>query len=121
MLQFLTAGESHGECLTVIIEGMPAGVRISEEFIASEMQKRQTGAGSGGRQLIEKDKVKIMSGVRFGQTLGSPISLQIINRDFINWEKTMAICPQTSKYRQECLFLSWLFGSLLSYFWLFVG
>ena len=101
MLRFLTAGESHGECLTVIIEGMPAGVPINEKFIASEMQKRQTGAGSGGRQLIEKDKVKIMSGVRFGQTLGSPISLQIINRDFINWEKTMAICPQTSKYRQS--------------------
>ncbi len=94
MLRFLTAGESHGKGLVVIIEGMPAGVSISQEFIQHEMQKRMKGAGSGGRMLIEEDKVEILSGVRFGKTIASPIALLIQNKDFTNWGAKMSSEPQ---------------------------
>jgi len=94
MLRFLTAGESHGKALTVIIEGMPAGVPISQEFIQNEMQKRMKGAGSGGRMMIEEDHVEILSGVRFGKTIGSPIALFIENKDYKNWGEKMSIYPQ---------------------------
>src|SRR3989338_213242 len=94
MLRFLTAGESHGKALTVIIEGMPAGVPISQEFIALEMKKRMKGLGSGGRMLIEEDKVEIMSGIRFGKTIGSPIAIFIENKDYKNWGEKMSVDPQ---------------------------
>ena len=94
MLRFLTAGESHGKGLVVIIEGMPAGVPISQEFIAYEMKKRMKGSGSGGRMLIEEDKVEIMSGIRFGKTIGSPIAIFIENKDYNNWGKKMSVDPQ---------------------------
>ena len=94
MLRFLTAGESHGKGLVVIIEGMPPGVPISQEFISHEMKKRMKGSGSGGRMLIEEDKVEIMSGIRFGKTIGSPISLLIENKDFKNWGEKMSVDPQ---------------------------
>lgn len=90
MLRFITAGESHGKALTVIIEGMPANVPVSLEKIQSEMQKRMKGSGAGGRMLIETDTVEILSGVRFGKTIGSPITLQIINKDFTNWGDKMS-------------------------------
>lgn len=97
MLRFLTAGESHGKALTVIIEGIPAGIPISVEFINQELAKRQKGAGSGGRMLIEKDEVEILSGVRFGKTIASPITLLVKNRDFANWGEKMSEVEQSQE------------------------
>ena len=89
--RFLTAGESHGKCLTAIIEGIPAGFEIDPAFINEELKRRQGGYGRGARMQIESDTVEITSGVRFGKTLGSPITLVIQNRDFENWQKIMSI------------------------------
>ena len=91
--RFLTAGESHGKCLTAIIEGIPAGFEINPDFINSELKRRQGGYGRGGRMKIESDTVEITSGVRFGKTLGSPVTLVIQNKDFENWQKIMSINP----------------------------
>lgn len=91
--RFLTAGESHGKCLTAIIEGLPAGLNIDIDFINNELKRRQQGYGRGERQNIESDTVEITSGVRFGKTLGSPITLVIQNKDFENWEKIMSVNP----------------------------
>jgi chorismate synthase len=93
MLRFLTSGESHGKALIGIIEGIPSGVPISSEFIDIELKRRQGGYGRGGRMKIESDKVEILSGVRFGKTLGSPIALLIKNKDWENWQKTMSSEP----------------------------
>ncbi|MFH1045852.1 MAG: chorismate synthase [Candidatus Omnitrophota bacterium] len=82
MLRFLTAGESHGKCLVGILEGMPSGLRIEQAGIDRELARRQKGYGRGGRMKIEKDKVAILSGVRKGRTLGSPIALMVENKDF---------------------------------------
>ncbi|MDU2065665.1 MAG: chorismate synthase, partial [Sporomusaceae bacterium] len=90
MLRFLTAGESHGPCLTVIMEGLPAGLKLSSEKINEQLARRQQGYGRGGRMKIETDKVTILSGLRFGETLGSPLTLQILNRDWQNWQGKMA-------------------------------
>lgn len=90
-MRYMTAGESHGPQLTAIVEGVPAGLRISEESINADLARRQSGYGRGGRQTIEKDKVIITSGVRFGRTLGSPIALSIINKDWENWAERMAV------------------------------
>ncbi len=89
MLRFLTAGESHGKGLTGIIEGMPAGIPISKEEINRELKRRQQGYGRGGRMKIESDEVEIVSGIRWGKTVGSPITLFLKNRDWENWEKAM--------------------------------
>ncbi len=97
MLRFLTAGESHGKGLTVIIEGMPAGVPISVDYINEELVKRQKGAGSGGRMLIEKDEVEILSGIRFGKTIASPISMIIWNKDHKNWGEKMSYEKQSGE------------------------
>ncbi len=91
VLRFLNAGESHGPALTAIIEGMPSHLEISHEYINKELARRQQGYGRGGRMKIEKDKVEILSGVRFGKTLGSPITLMIRNKDWENWTDIMAI------------------------------
>jgi chorismate synthase len=91
MLRFLTAGESHGPSLVAILEGMPAGVPIDREAIAREMRRRQGGYGRGRRMAIEDDAVEILSGVRGGRTLGTPIALLVPNRDWANWQHTMAI------------------------------
>lgn len=93
IFRFLTAGESHGKCLTAIIEGIPAGFEINPAFINEELKRRQTGYGRGGRMKIELDTVEITSGVRFGKTLGSPVTLVIQNKDFENWQKIMSINP----------------------------
>lgn len=85
ILRFLTSGESHGKCLNAIIEGVPAGVTIDTDFINNELSRRQIGYGRGGRMLIEKDTVKILSGVRHGKSIGSPICLEIENKDWENW------------------------------------
>lgn len=90
MLRFLTAGESHGPGLTAIIEGLPAGLKISAEQINADLQRRQGGHGRGGRMKIEKDAVRILSGVRFGQTLGGPVTLFIENKDYANWQHLMS-------------------------------
>ena len=90
-MQFITAGESHGPCLTAIVSGVPAGLAISEDNMNSDLARRQSGYGRGGRQFIETDKVKVLSGVRFGETLGTPITLQVENRDWENWTDRMAV------------------------------
>jgi len=91
VLRFLTAGESHGKALVSIIEGIPSNLKISSDYINRELARRQTGYGRGGRMKIEKDKVEILSGVRFGFTLGSPITLMIRNKDWENWTDIMAV------------------------------
>ncbi len=85
MLRFLTAGESHGFALMAILEGMPAGLPLTEEDIDLQLRRRQKGFGSGGRMRIERDQVRISGGVLKGQTTGAPIAMQIENRDFANW------------------------------------
>ena len=91
MIRYLTAGESHGQCLVGILEGMPAGLEISEEEIAVDLRRRQQGYGRGARMSIEQDRARILSGVRYGKTLGSPIALQIENRDWANWQDVMCV------------------------------
>ena len=90
MLRYLTAGESHGPQLTSIIEGLPSGLRISVESINADLARRQQGYGRGGRMQIETDKVEILSGVRWGETLGSPLTLAVTNRDWLNWQEKMS-------------------------------
>ncbi len=97
MFRFLTAGESHGKALLAIVEGLPSGMFISKDFIDKELSRRQLGYGRGGRMQIEKDEVEILSGVRFGKTLGSPIALLIRNLDWENWKEIMAIGPVKEK------------------------
>ena len=89
--RFLTAGESHGQGLNVILEGIPSNLSISEDYIEKDMSRRQKGYGSGGRMKIEKDRAEIKSGVRHGKTLGSPISLWIENKDWANWLIPMSV------------------------------
>ncbi|MEW6740660.1 MAG: chorismate synthase [Nitrospirota bacterium] len=89
-LRFLTAGESHGKGLLGIIEGVPSGLSLSSEDIDKELKKRQAGYGRGGRMKIESDHAEIISGVRWGKTIGSPISLLIENRDWKNWQEGMS-------------------------------
>ncbi|HPN32955.1 MAG TPA: chorismate synthase [bacterium] len=90
-LRFMTGGESHGQALTAILEGMPAGLPLSEQDINRDLLRRQRGYGRGERMQIEKDQVAIKSGIRYGKTLGSPISLLITNRDWPNWQNKMAL------------------------------
>ena len=89
-LRFLTAGESHGPALTVILEGLPAGLRLDLEKINGDLARRQQGYGRGGRMKIETDRAEIVSGVRFGETIGSPVTIQVKNKDFANWTDRMA-------------------------------
>ena len=89
--RFLTAGESHGEALTAVVDGVPAGLPLSPADIDADLARRQKGYGRGGRMKIERDRVHIFSGVRWGKTLGSPITLQITNRDWENWQATMGV------------------------------
>jgi chorismate synthase len=93
MFRFLTAGESHGKALSIIVEGVPAGLRLSEADIAVQLKRRQLGYGRGGRMKIEQDHAEILAGVRHGRTLGSPIALLIRNRDWENWQEKMAVEP----------------------------
>ena len=93
MLRFLTAGESHGQTLIGIIEGIPAGLELSSDDINHELARRQIGYGRGNRMKIEKDSVEITCGVRWGKTLGSPIGLLIKNKDWVNWSEKMSPDP----------------------------
>jgi chorismate synthase len=92
-MRYLTAGESHGPQLTVIIEGLPSQLSLDKEKIDRELARRQKGYGRGRRMQIEKDQVKILSGVRFGKTTGAPVTLVIENRDFTHWKKVMSVDP----------------------------
>lgn len=103
MMRYLTAGESHGPELTAIIEGIPAGLPLLAADIDVELARRQGGYGRGGRMKIEKDQVRITSGVRHGKTLGSPITLVVKNRDWKNWQTVMAaeeVAKKDQKLRQ---------------------
>ena len=92
-LKYLTAGESHGKGLLGIIDGLPAGIKIDEEYIAYDLFRRQQGHGRGGRMKIEKDHAEIYTGVRHGNSLGSPIGLLLPNKDWKNWTKKLSIEP----------------------------
>ncbi|CCO08864.1 chorismate synthase [Desulforamulus hydrothermalis] len=94
MLRFLTAGESHGPALTAIVEGMVSGLPVTDEYINKQLARRQSGYGRGGRMQIERDRVTFLSGVRGGLTTGSPITLQVVNQDWVNWSDIMAPGPQ---------------------------
>lgn len=93
MLYYLTAGESHGKGLTVILEGMPSGLPLQAQAIDHQLARRQEGYGRGGRMKIETDRVEITSGVRHGKTLGSPIALWVVNRDWQSWKEDMSAEP----------------------------
>lgn len=93
MFRFLTAGESHGPCLTMVVEGLPAGLTVEKTLIDADLRRRQGGYGRGGRMKIEKDAIQFLSGVRHGKTLGSPVTMQIENRDWVNWEERMNAAP----------------------------
>jgi chorismate synthase len=92
-LRMITAGESHGPGLTCIIEGLPAGLELDREALDRDLARRQLGHGRGGRMKIERDKVEVTGGVRHGRTLGGPIALQVVNRDYANWEDRMNPWP----------------------------
>jgi chorismate synthase len=92
-LRLITAGESHGPGLTCLVEGLPAGLRLSAEEINGDMARRQLGHGRGGRMKIERDAAEVTAGVRHGLTLGGPIALQVNNRDYANWEERMNPWP----------------------------
>lgn len=93
MFRFLTAGESHGPCLTILVEGLPAGLAVEKAIVDADLRRRQGGYGRGGRMKIEKDAISFLSGVRHGKTLGSPITMQVENRDWVNWEERMSAEP----------------------------
>src|SRR6266481_5870184 len=91
MLRFLTAGESHGQALVAILEGVPAGLSIEFAAVTAELRRRQTGYGRGRRMAIESDRAQVLSGVRHGVSTGSPIALLIPNKDWENWQRTMHV------------------------------
>ncbi|HVG44940.1 MAG TPA: chorismate synthase, partial [Longimicrobium sp.] len=92
-VRFTTAGESHGPALAAVVEGVPAGVPIAADGIDAELRRRQGGYGRGGRMRIESDRAEILSGVRHGETLGSPVTLLVRNRDWENWTDAMSPAP----------------------------
>ena len=100
MLRFLTAGESHGQALVVIVEGVPAGLPLRPPTSTPDLARRQLGYGRGRRMAIEQDRAEILSGVRRGETLGSPIALLIRNRDWANWQHTMSV--EAEPGREPC-------------------
>src|SRR5579885_2736587 len=102
MLKFQTAGESHGQGLLAILSGLPAGLRIDFDYVNFELKRRMGGYGRGGRMKIESDSAQFLSGIRHGQTIGSPIAMLIENRDWSNWKESMAVTdhPETrAKYK----------------------
>lgn len=103
MFRFTTAGESHGPALVAVVEGVPAGLRLEAEHVDRELQRRQGGYGRGGRMRIESDRAEILSGVRHGETLGSPISLLVRNRDWTNWTVAMSVAPLQEPADDEAL------------------
>tara|TARA_B100000927_G_scaffold36156_1_gene25982 strand:+ start:1601 stop:2755 length:1155 start_codon:yes stop_codon:yes gene_type:complete len=102
-LQFLTSGESHGRGLLGILDGLPAGIDISEKYINHQLKRRQMGHGRGGRMKIERDQAQIFGGVRHGKTLGSPLGILIDNLDWENWTKKMSVDPVNEKIKPVTL------------------
>ena len=102
-LKFLTAGESHGQGLLGILDGMPAGLDLSEKYIGVHLARRQKGHGRGGRMKIEKDFGEILCGVRHGKTLGAPVGIFVRNKDWGNWTKKMSVSPVDDKIRNVTL------------------
>jgi len=100
MIRFLTAGESHGKALVAIVEGFPSNLPVSSKYIDFHMKRRQGGYGRSARMKIESDSVQILSGIRFGKTLGSPISFLIENKDWVNWEDVMSIEKPTESIKK---------------------
>src|ERR1022692_1071001 len=100
MIRFSTAGESHGEALIALVSGMPAGVPVDLDFVNRELWRRQQGYGRGGRMKIETDKAHILSGVRHGKTIGTPIAVEIVNRDWKNWEEKLPVAAGTPARNQ---------------------
>src|ERR1700689_310937 len=100
MLRFLTAGESHGPSIVVILEGMPAGVPITVEEIAGELARRRLGYGRGPRMRFERDELRLIGGVRHGRTLGSPVAVEILNSEWPKWEQEMSAAPGTPAQKQ---------------------
>lgn len=100
MIRFLTAGESHGKALTIIVDGFPSNLQISEKYITQQLKRRQSGYGRGLRMKIESDSVEIISGIRFGKTLGSPISMLIQNKDWENWQTVMSVDPVANEVQE---------------------
>src|SRR3954453_774294 len=92
-LRLTTAGESHGPGLTCIVQGLPAGLSLTPEDLDRDLARRQLGHGRGGRMKIESDRAQVTAGIRHGRTLGSPVALQVVNRDFANWEDRMNPWP----------------------------
>jgi chorismate synthase len=95
MLRFLTAGESHGPSLSVIVEGLPAGLDVREEEMSSELSRRRLGYGRGPRMRFERDELRLIGGVRHGRTLGSPVSVEILNSEWPKWQEEMSPAPGT--------------------------
>ena len=91
MLRYFTAGESHGEALVAFLSGLPAGLKVDQNFVDRELWRRQQGYGRGGRMKIERDSAHILSGIRHGMTIGSPISVQLDNRDWKNWQEALPV------------------------------
>ena len=91
MLRYFTAGESHGEALVAFLSGVPAGLKVEQAVLDRELWRRQQGYGRGGRMKIERDTAHILSGVRHGMTIGSPISVQLENKDWKNWQDSLPV------------------------------
>lgn len=102
-LRFLTAGESHGQCLIAVVDGIPSGLELSSEYINRELRRRQIGYGRGDRMGIEHDEIELLSGVRHGRTLGSPIAMRIVNRDYENWKLAMSMEPPSEELSDEAV------------------
>ncbi|MGZ4173452.1 MAG: chorismate synthase [Solirubrobacteraceae bacterium] len=99
-LKLITAGESHGPSLTCIVEGLPAGLPVDRETLDRDLARRQLGHGRGGRMKIEHDRVEVTAGVRHGRTLGGPIAIQVVNRDYANWEERMNPWPVEAELQE---------------------
>jgi chorismate synthase len=101
MLRYFTAGESHGEALVAFLSGLPAGVKVDQAFLDRELWRRQQGYGRGGRMKIESDKAHILSGVRHGKTIGSPIAVLLENKDWKNWQEALPVAEgETVKHKR---------------------
>src|ERR1700758_3184046 len=92
-LTMTTAGESHGPGLTCVLQGLPAGLQLDRDALSRDLARRQLGHGRGGRMKIERDRAEVTAGVRHGATLGGPIALNVVNRDYANWEERMSPWP----------------------------
>src|SRR5881227_3804316 len=99
-LHLTTAGESHGPGLTCIVEGLPAGLTLDQDAINRDLARRQLGHGRGGRMKIERDRAAVTGGIRHGRTLGGPVALQVVNRDYANWEERMNPWPVEAETKE---------------------